>query len=322
MVKLVIEPMLAKYDPSKLGDPNYTAEEKIDGTRAIIHKKGNNVTMVGRREKNDFASKFPEIVEEIRKLAPEEVILDSELAFFKGNLSVFLTALATEDTKEEKGYEARAIVFDIMYVKMYSEEEDDVLEVDTTVLPIEERRELLHLVIPDGLRHVKINKVYEDASKHRKVFEQIVERGGEGLVLKLRGSPYVPKSRSYWVKVKRRDTADCIICGVTHGEGAREPYFGSLILAQYHKGKLIHVGNAGTGFTDEMLATVYKRIKKLPKAKNPCCYEDKDAKCFVEPLMVAEVYFERRLKSLKFRSPVFKMIREDKPPEECVINGV
>ena len=43
--------------------------------------------------------------------------------------------------------------------------------------------------------------------------------------------------------------ADSSACGYTEPRGSRE-YFGSLILGLYNKdGKLVHVGQAGTGFT-------------------------------------------------------------------------
>jgi len=73
--------------------------------------------MRGRSWINDYAPRFPEIVEEIRKLPVEACVLDSELTFFKKGTDkdVFVTALANPETK--KPYVAKAMVFDVLYVE-------------------------------------------------------------------------------------------------------------------------------------------------------------------------------------------------------------
>ena len=56
--------------------------------------------------------------------------------------------------------------------------------------------------------------------------------GLEGLVAKHKSSKYVQGIRSRdWLKIKHIKTQDCVVIGYTRGEGNRENYFGSLLLA-------------------------------------------------------------------------------------------
>jgi len=60
--------MLAETGSEKdLTRHDYWAQRKLDGTRCIIIKDGDRVEMRGRSWINDYAPRFPEIVEEIRQ---------------------------------------------------------------------------------------------------------------------------------------------------------------------------------------------------------------------------------------------------------------
>lgn len=133
------------YDLEIADTHNYFVNDVLVGsTRCIIIKDGDRVEMRGRSWINDYNAKFPEIVEEIRKLPVESCVLDSELTFFKKGTDqdVFITALANPETK--KGYTAKAMVFDVLYVEDY----------DLRDLPLEDRLDILKEMIPEELKHV------------------------------------------------------------------------------------------------------------------------------------------------------------------------
>ena len=133
------------YDLEIADTHNYFVNDVLVGsTRCIIIKDGDRVEMRGRSWINDYNAKFPEIVEEIRKLPVESCVLDSELTFFKKGTDqdVFITALAGPETK--KGYTAKAMVFDVLYVEDY----------DLRDLPLEDRLDILKELIPEELKHV------------------------------------------------------------------------------------------------------------------------------------------------------------------------
>lgn len=298
-------PMLCNHDDVKFGDPDYLMQRKYDGTRCVLHKSGDHIQMIGRSNKNDYSSFFPEIVAEAKKIP--DVSLDGELTFFdKHGNDVFLTALAKPATKSH--LIAKLMVFDITLVNGKS----------TTSLPLESRIEVVEMIIK-GFNHIEAVKTYRDPSQYATIYDEIVSSGGEGTILKKKGSPYIQttqNSRPYWTKVKKVNTADCIVSGITVGKGAREPLFGSLILSQYDRnGNLVRVGNT-SGFDTATMTYLYNRIMNLPYVSHN---GGKDVKKCVPPEIVVEVRFMNRTEGGILRFPVFERIRMDKTPKECVI---
>ena len=90
--------------------------------------------------------------------------------------------------------------------------------------------------------------------------------GLEGILAKNAASTYQAKRSRDWLKIKIVTQQEFIICGYTAGE--RE-YFASLVLGLYEKGKLIYVGNVGTGFDQNMLEQIYRRIEPLTTTPPP-----------------------------------------------------
>jgi bifunctional non-homologous end joining protein LigD len=127
------------------------------------------------------------------------------------------------------------------------------------------------------------------------------------------------------MKVTRRQ--ECVICGYTDPRGGRE-HFGSLVLGLYNdKGKLVHVGNAGSGFNEASHANMWKRLHKLETTANPfgpgVKIEASRRVHFVKPQMVAEIKFTEwthkgQSGQVKMRAPIFQGLRFDKKPRECI----
>jgi bifunctional non-homologous end joining protein LigD len=96
------------------------------------------------------------------------------------------------------------------------------------------------------------------------VFDKTKSMGLEGLVAKKKSSPYKQGIRSRdWLKIKHVKMQDCVVIGYTRGEGNREYYFGSLLLAIYdpNTSKLRFVGHTGSGFDFVQLDEVYTKLK-------------------------------------------------------------
>ena len=290
----------------------YWAQRKLDGTRCIIIKDGDRVEMRGRSWINDYSAKFPEIVEEIRKLPVESCVLDSELTFFKKGTDqdVFITALANPETK--KGYTAKAMVFDILYVEDY----------DLRDLPLEDRLDILKEMIPEELKHVDPVRTVKKGKKA--YFERIRRKGGEGVILKERKSPYREGERTEeWLKVKNWRSDEAVVVGFTKGKGERSKTFGSLILAQRDRdGKWRYVGKA-SGFTEEQMKQLLQKMRSLKTDKPPVMNAEKvdNVKAWVKPKIVVEVKYYERSKNGMFRFPDFLRVRTDKKPEECKLKN-
>lgn len=78
------------------------------------------------------------------------------------------------------------------------------------------------------------------------LFESVVHKGGEGVMLKYIGAPFKAKRTKDCFKLKIKDTKDLAIVEVTSGTGKYEGKIGALIVN--NDGKLV---NVGTGLSDE-----------------------------------------------------------------------
>ncbi len=116
---------------------------------------------------------------------------------------------------------------------------------DTTGLRLEERRELLELIVEEDHRlqlmtHVEgEGKAFTAAAK---------ELGLEGVVAKKKGSKYLPGKRSdTWRKIKLTNTQDCVILGWTPGQGGRSGSFGALLVGALDGDEWKWIGQVGFG---------------------------------------------------------------------------
>lgn len=304
--------LAAQGSEEDIGNPRYDEQRKYDGTRTFIIKDGDNVVMRGRSWINDYAPNFPEIVEEVRKLPVEACVLDSEITFFEkgSDRDVFISALAGPETK--KGRTAKAMVFDVLFIEDY----------DLENLPFKERQEILGDLVPDRLRHVD---VVETVTRGKKAyFRKIGKKGGEGVVLKERQSPYSEGERtSDWLKVKHWRSDDAVVVGYTKGKDSRASTFGALILAQRDKkGKWRYIGKT-SGFTNQELQDYLKRLRRTRIRNSPLATEDvhevDNVKAWVKPKIVIEVKYYEKTPSGRLRFPSYMRERHDKQPRDCSI---
>jgi bifunctional non-homologous end joining protein LigD len=145
-------------------------------------------------------------------------------------------------------------------------------------------------------------------------FEAAKQLGLEGIMAKLRQSTYLPGKRSdSWLKIKTRQTIECVIIGYTRGKGDRERKFGALHLAQPHEGELKYLGKVGTGFDEPLADSIFVELGNLTTIRRPV--KDKpldDARSvWVEPRLMCEVEFASFTPDGMLREPVFIRLRPD-----------
>ncbi|MEO5959601.1 MAG: DNA ligase, partial [Opitutaceae bacterium] len=145
-------------------------------------------------------------------------------------------------------------------------------------------------------------------------FEAVQKLGLEGVVAKQRRSLYLPGKRSdAWLKIKTRQTTECVIVGYTRGKGDRAANFGALHLAQAEEGELNYVGKVGSGFDDRSLRQVAEELKKLEVIPRPVREKPVDdaRSIWLKPTLLCEVQFASRTKDGALREPVFLRLRPD-----------
>ena len=311
-----IRPMLATSIEKPFDDPDWLFEIKWDGYRAVSFIQDSRVRLVSRNQ-NDLTGEFPELHELSKLIKAKNAVLDGEVVALDetGRASFSLMQQRTGIRKGGRRTGARRelqivyYLFDLLYVDGY----------DLRRVALEQRKQVLSQIIQtsDLVR-------YSDHFPHGlALFEAAKKQGLEGILAKKRRSCYEERRSREWLKIKVTQTVDCVIGGYTDPEGSRQ-YFGSIVLGLYDKkGRLIHVGQAGTGFNQAMLKDIWQLLKELETDRSPF-YGPVDAAHvhWVKPELVAEIKFtewthETADGGMKLRAPVFLGLREDKDPKEC-----
>jgi len=154
------------------------------------------------------------------------------------------------------------------------------------------------------------------------------EKGLEGILAKKRDSIYQERRSSEWLKIKIRHRLEAVIGGYTDPEGSRMN-FGSIVLGLYDKqGRLLHIGQAGSGFNQRSLAEIWAMLKKRETNKNPFYGEVEALRKvhWVKPELVAEIEYAEWTEGTsggsgpKLRAPVFLGLRDDKDPKDCTLD--
>lgn len=115
-----------------------------------------------------------------------------------------------------------------------------------------------------------------------------------------------------------------MIAGYTKGTGGRLSTFGALVMAAFNKtGKLIHIGNVGTGFSDEDLSRMMKLLNRLHSSTKtiPGDVKAPTPIKWVKPRLVAEVGYMKMTTDRKLRFPRFIRLRLDGNPADCTIES-
>ncbi len=321
---------------SRLG-PTVWVEDKYDGIRAQLHRRGPTVRLYSR-DLHDISEQFPEIVEAARDL-PWDGILDGEiLAFANGHVLPFLTLQARLGRKDPNAA-IRAevpvvyVAFDLLAIGPRSAAATNgtspaagiaATAVATAVEPLlrvpllQRRRRLeeLELPSPDGsgrfaLSHLVSADSVEDLDR---VFGEARARRNEGLMVKDPQSGYSPGRRGQgWLKMKRAlATLDCVVVGVEVGRGKRHGVLSDYTFAVRNSdGRLATIGKAYTGLTDAEIAAMTRwfeehTIRQLGRFRQ------------VEPTVVVEIAFDiiqrssRHQSGFALRFPRIVRLRTDK----------
>jgi bifunctional non-homologous end joining protein LigD len=316
-----IPPMLATLVDEPFDDQDWLFEIKWDGYRALAFLEGDRLRLTSRNQ-NDFTGEFPELRELTNSVRARQAILDGEVVALddEGRSSFSLMQQRTGFRErgrvagKDRGVPIVYYVFDLLYLDGYS-----LLRVD-----LEKRKELLRGIVAESRILRYSDHVATDGVS---LYRAAAQKGLEGIVGKRRSGCYIPKRSREWLKMKVTETQECVIGGYTDPRGSRE-HFGSIVLGLYDpKGRLVHVGQAGTGFNESSQADMWKRLKRLETDKNPFGQKVEASRRvhYVKPEMVAQIKFtewthEGQSGAIKMRAPVFQGLRVDKKPRECTFD--
>ena len=344
-----IRPMLAERVKSeneaieKMGD-EFAAEYKLDGERVQIHVEGEKVVLFSRSLEN-ISSFYPDIIEKIPEtISAENIILEGEAVAINENTGEFLPFQELmhrrRKYKIEKAvsqYPITINLFDILFCN-----NESCLD-----LSYSERRKKMEDIVKENnfVKHIPMTIIKKE-SDIVEFFENSINAGSEGLMLKMPDKPYQAGSRgSFWLKLKREyqnelgDSLDLVVIGGYFGKGRRTGNYGTLLLASYDEDEdtFTSICKVGTGFSDESLDQLYQILyPKVTIKKNPRIDSEMEAEVWFEPELVIEVVASeitlspihkaardhiRKGAGLALRFPKFTgKIRLEKTPEDASTN--
>ena len=292
----MIEPMLAETAKEPFNSERHLFEVKWDGVRCIALPDGR----LQARSGADITHRFPEI----RLAARNPAILDGELVCFEGGLPSFnLIQQRIHKTDRlaikwaSRAIPATYVAFDVLYV-----DGESVME-----KPLMERKGILASLKGDSSFAIGDHILWNGI----RFFDACAQKGLEGVMAKELSSPYLAGKRShYWLKVKAFKEDRFVICGLTQGENERANTFGSLILGKETQDGLAYLGNVGSGFSEEMLASLLKLLDGL---KGECPFAqvpklDRQLKWWVKPFLCCEVRYLEYGADGKLRFPTFRRL--------------
>jgi DNA ligase-1 len=316
---------------ARLG-PEVWVEDKYDGIRAQLHRRGTDVRLYSR-DLHEIGGQFPEIVEAARPLAWDG-ILDGEILAWKDGIVLPFIALQGRLGRKSPSAVVQAdvpviyVAFDALALGARADgaaSEGGALAVEPLLreeLRVRRARlEGLDLpLVTDGGRFIRSHlAVAADTDALEAAFAASRARRNEGLMVKDPTSGYSPGRRGLgWLKMKKAlATIDCVVVGVEGGHGKRHGVLSDYTFAvrDNESDTLVTIGKAYSGLTDAEIAEMTRWFEDHTIARYGRYRQ-------VQPSVVVEIAFDvivrsnRHKSGFSLRFPRIAHLRLDKSPGE------
>jgi ATP-dependent DNA ligase len=295
-------PMLAK---ALKGEPRKGSvfEPKLDGHRVIVHKEGDEVSVYSRTFQ-DQSGKLPHLEEAFRSISFDftldgEVVAVDRFVKIEGQdvpIVSFSGAQSVMGSSKARRMRGRDLLTFVVFDCLGTQGKD------LTDVPDALRRWFAELIVERLRVHTKNVLLVPRWTKvdYQPLMAQVVEHGGEGLMIKNPLATYHPGQRpsNVWSKLKAVDTADVVVTGYKPGQGKFQGLIGAILFGQYKDGVLVE-RSACSGMDDETRRYISEHKDEYLGS-------------------VIEVRYFGRVGNGSFRHPNFVQVRTDKLAEECV----
>lgn len=305
-----IDPMLIAENVPLFADPDWIYELKWDGERCIAYLDPKDGTELRNKRHLIMIPKVPEL-SQIHRQAKKKCILDGELLCIvngKPNFeAIQRRSLMSNRFKielESKRYPASFVAFDCLYF-----DGENLMG-----KPLTERKQYLKKAVSESDR-LAVSRVFS-CDQAEALFALAEKQGLEGMVAKQKASLYFQGKRTKaWLKMKNLLDDDYVVCGWI----PKEKHVTSIVLGQYENGKLTYKGHVTLGVGGESFAAIEKQPQwKTPPIDVPSGHGNENAR-WLKPELVCTVQFLYKTENGGLRQPVFKGLRFDKKPEDCIV---
>ena len=303
-------PSLATLSDKRFFDPEWIFERKSDGERCLAFRDGDRVQLLSRKRQS-LSATYPDVVDALAKQDTSGFVIDGEIVAFEGRHTSFTRLQGRLGiTDPEKARASRIPVFYYLF---------DLLHLDgqaTSRLPLIWRKRLLHNAFEfhDPLRYTT-----HRAKEGEAAYRATGECGDEGVIAKRAAAKYDGRRSANWLKFKCARDQEFVIGGYTAPEGSRVA-LGALLVG-YHEGRdLVYAGKVGTGFDDETLRSLHKRMSGIEQHKPPFTRGQirEPGAHWVHPKLVAQAAFTEWTRDGKLHHRRYTGLRTDKNADEVI----
>lgn len=281
------------------------AQPKLDGFRLQIHvDKTTTPHKIHFYSRNlqDLSAMFPDLIKTLDSVHIKNMICEGEAISYDPNTGAFLPFQETVKRKRKHGITQAAedmplkvFLFDLLYYNGESYLEKTHAERRATL------DNIMHKAHGDAVQLID-EKPIKTEVELQFYFDQMIESGLEGLVVKRPDAIYQPGKRNFnWIKLKRHaegnleDTLDCVILGYYAGQGKRAEFgIGAILAGVYNKehDRFETIARIGTGFSDKQWREVKKKCDALARDHKPAsvvCAKTQTPDVWVYPEIVCAV---------------------------------
>lgn len=288
---------------------DWLCEIKFDGYRMMVFKNHATVRLVTRNGL-DWTPRLPAVAARIAALTPTVMLLDCELVALRPDgVSSFPDLQAALASQRDDAL--LLFAFDLLHLDGW----------DLRPCRLDARKTALR-ALAIWSDHIRFSDHIEGHAGPAR--QNACGMGLEGIIAKRADAPYRPGRGGQWVKLKCGGREEFVVLGWTPPAGSRTG-LGSLHVGFYDAdGGMHYAGGVGTGFSDDALRAMRKRLDAIaadgpPKGLLATTLERPDPKIrWVQPELVAEVQFGDWSGAGRLRHAVFHGLREDKPAAEVV----
>jgi len=312
---------LAKTTDESFDNDKWLFEIKYDGVRVLAIREGEDTHLYARKG-TDITNRYPEVVLALNSIALDRFVLDGEVVaqdeHGRPSFQLLQRRMHVNDGPQiarlSLAVPVSYYVFDLLGFDRF----------DTRTLPLEERKRLLsELIHSEG----PVRYCDHVIGRGKDFYDAISEHKLEGVVAKLRDSPYRGTRTGDWLKIKRPLTEQFVIGGYSDPDGTRT-HFGALLLGQYESsGTLRYTDKVGSGFSRDTLRKIFAMLEERAQSESPFRKPiageptpERNAH-FVRPELVCNVRFTEWTEGGGIRQPSFLGLNSDVFPRDCKYSG-